>query len=60
VPWIHLPAIAPQQPDRSYLTTYAHLWQPPQRLEQSWPDEYQTSGPLPVPPRTKTGLHFPI
>ncbi len=59
VPWIHLPDIAPQQPERGYLKTYAHLWRPPQRLEQAWPENYQTSGPLAAPPRSKAGLSLP-
>ncbi len=56
VPWNHLPSIAPAQPERSYLKTYTHLWRPPQRLEQAWPERYQTSGPLPPKP----GLHLPL
>ena len=60
VPWNHLPSIAPRQPELGYLKTYANLWRPPQRLEQSWPEQYQTSGPLAAPPRSKAGLHFPL
>ncbi len=56
VPWNHLPSIAPVQPERGYLHTYAHLWRPPERLEQAWPEHYQTSGPLP----SKPGLHLPL
>ena len=50
VPWIHLPSIAPVSPAAGYLKTYAKLWRPPQRLDQSWPAQYQTSGPLPPNP----------
>ena len=56
VPWIHLPSIAPHQPTAGYLRTYANLWRPPQRLEQAWPERYQTSGPLP----TRSSSHFPV
>lgn len=51
VPWNHLPSIAAQRPTRGYARTYANLWQPPERLEQSWPAQHQKSGPL--PPKTE-------
>ena len=47
VPWNHLPSIAAQRPTLGYARTYAKLWQPPERLEESWPARYQKSGPLP-------------
>lgn len=47
VPWNHLPSIAPQHPRCAYLTTYRHLWQPTESLEDAWPSQYQASGPLP-------------
>ena len=46
VPWNHLPKIAASHPRQGYWKTYANLWQPPQLLEESWPSQYQTSGPL--------------
>jgi len=47
VPWNHLPSIAPQYPKCGYLTTYMHLWQPAESLEDAWPAQHQASGPLP-------------
>jgi fatty acid desaturase len=47
VPWSHLPSIAAEHPTRGYLTTYVDLWRPPELLQEAWPEEYQTSGPLP-------------
>jgi fatty acid desaturase len=47
VPWNHLPAVAAERPARGYLKTYIALWQPPELLQESWPEKYQTSGPLP-------------
>ncbi len=54
VPWNHLPAIAAQQPEQGYLSTYFQLWQPPERLEDAWPANYQVSGPLPSKPERKS------
>jgi fatty acid desaturase len=47
VPWIYLPRIAADAPTRGYLVTYFGLWRPPQPVEQAFPSQYQTSGPLP-------------
>lgn len=47
VPWNYLPSIAARQPTRGYRQTYFELWRPPERIEQSWPPQYQKSGPLP-------------
>lgn len=47
VPWIHLPSIAADQPDRGYLATYFGLWRPPQPVETAFPSQFQASGPLP-------------
>ena len=60
VPWNHLPSIAPQQPKRGYLRTYVHLWQPPESLVDSWPTQYQTSGPLPSGAERKTHLNVDL
>jgi fatty acid desaturase len=57
VPWIHLPAVAEQEPTSGYLETYARLWRPPQTLDQAWPPTYQHSGPLPE--RTSTSVELP-
>ncbi len=56
IPWNHLPAVAPEQPQRGYLRTYADLWRPPQKLEEAWPDQHQQSGPLPP----KSAPEFPF
>jgi fatty acid desaturase len=47
VPWNHLPSVAAGRPSQGYFTTYLDLWRPPQWLQEAWPEEYQTSGPLP-------------
>jgi fatty acid desaturase len=61
VPWNHLPAVAATQPSRGYLNTYLDLWQPPELLEESWPAQYQISGPLPLKadPTSHPGLDLP-
>jgi fatty acid desaturase len=46
VPWIYLPEIAPERPRRGYMTTYIDQWRPPRPIEQAWPAEHQSSGPL--------------
>jgi len=60
VPWNHLPAIAARQPERGYLTTYWHLWQPPESLEEAWPAQYQASGPLPSGAERKSRLNLDL
>ncbi len=60
VPWNHLPSIAPQHPKRGYLTTYMHLWQPPESLEDAWPAQYQASGPLPSGVERKPHLNVDL
>jgi len=47
VPWIYLPGIAADPPDRGYLATYFGLWRPPQPVNTAFPSQFQTSGPLP-------------
>jgi fatty acid desaturase len=47
VPWIYLPKIAAEQPMHGYLAKYIEQWRPPQLLENAWPPQFQTSGPLP-------------
>ncbi len=47
VPWIYLPGIAADPPTRGYLVTYFGLWRPPQPIEEAYPSQFQTSGPLP-------------
>jgi fatty acid desaturase len=47
VPWIYLPGIAADAPDRGYLATYFGLWRPPQPVEAAFPSQFQPSGPLP-------------
>lgn len=59
VPWIHLPAIAAEKPRQSYFETYVSLWQPPQMLEEAWPHQYQTFGPLPSKSRTTSTVELP-
>jgi fatty acid desaturase len=48
VPWIYLPKIAAEQPQRGYLATYLEQWRPPQPIETAWPPSFQASGPLPL------------
>jgi fatty acid desaturase len=47
VPWIYLPRIAADPPDRGYLVTYFGLWRPPEPVEEAFPSQFQPSGPLP-------------
>jgi fatty acid desaturase len=47
VPWIYLPEVAAEQPSSGYFVTYLNLWRPPQPIEQAWPEQFQTLGPLP-------------
>jgi fatty acid desaturase len=60
VPWNHLPSIAPQTPERGYLNTYVHLWQPPELLKDSWPAQHQSSGPLPAQHGRKSRLNLDL
>jgi len=61
VPWNSLPAVASQDPEQSYVLTYAKLFRPPERLEHAWPNEYQAEGPLPSKPnrRMKSSMELP-
>lgn len=60
VPWNYLPSIASHEPRRGYLDTYVHLWQPPESLEDAWPAQHQTSGPLPPRPNRKSHLNVEL
>lgn len=60
VPWNHLPSFVPQQPKRGYLSTYLSLWQPPESLDDAWPAQYQTSGPLPSRDERKSRINVDL